>query len=62
MVESGSEVSYFIPEPINFAEVTREETLAKRNYEGDQKSNQQSEFSNSRAREGWACDYMHGCL
>ena len=23
LVESGSEVSYFIPEPINFAEVTR---------------------------------------
>ena len=43
--ESGSEVSHFIPEPRNFAEVTKwseknKETLAKGNSQGDKESNQ----------------------
>ena len=49
--ESGSEVSYLIPEPRNFAEVTRlshdKKTLAKSNCEGDQNFDQQSDFSSS---------------
>ena len=42
--ESGSEVSHFVPEPRNFAEVTKfsndiKETLAKGNSKGDQEIN-----------------------
>ena len=49
--ESGSEVSHFIPEPRNFAKVTKiirehEETLAKGNSQRDKESNQQSDFPN----------------
>ena len=53
--ESGSEVLYFIPEPINFwlsdyIFRRHQENFAKCNFEGDQKYNQQSEFSSSRSR------------
>ena len=47
--ESGSEVSHFIPEPRKFAD---KETLAKGKSKGDQRPNQQSDFSSSRSREG----------
>ena len=57
MVESGSEVSYLIPEPRNFAEVVRlseyiKKPCVKVNSQGDKTFNQQSYFPNSRAREG----------
>ena len=48
LVESGSEVSHFIPEPSNFDEVKKlsdnTKTLAKGNSERDKEFNQQSDF------------------
>ena len=65
--ESGSKVSYFVPEPRNFAEVTKfsdyiNKTWLKATQKGDRKYNQQSYFSSWRAGEGWICDSMHGYL
>ena len=64
--ESGSEVSHLIPEPRNFAKVTKlskdKKTLDKGNSKGYKTSNRQSDFSSSWDREGWAYDSMHGCL
>ena len=65
--DSRSEVSYFIPEPRKFSEVTRfsddiNKPLAKSNSKGYQKYNQQSDFSSSISKEGWAFDSIHGCL
>ena len=64
--ESGSELFHFIPEPINFAEMTKfkwhKYTLAKSNSEGDKEFIQQSDFSRWRSIDIWACDSMNGCL
>ena len=54
--ESGLEVSHFIPEPGNFAEVTKLSDDIMKEF------NQQSEFSSWRSRERWACDFIHGWL
>ena len=43
--ESGSEVSHFIPEPKNFAEVTElSENIKKPHSQGDKESNKKSNF------------------
>ena len=53
--ESGSGVSYFIPDSRKFSEVTKlsddiNKILYKSNSEVDQESNQQSDFSSSISR------------
>ena len=65
--ESVSEVSYFIPEPRNFAEVTKlSDDINKTWLKSTQKDmkiyNRQSYFSSSISREGWSCDSTNGCI
>ena len=62
--ESGSEVSQFIPEPRNFAEVTRlpadiKKSLIEIKFKTYEKLNQQSDLYNGIPREGRASDTMH---
>ena len=65
--ESGSKVSHFIPEPRNFAELTRlpvdiKKGLVEINFERYQRLNQQSDFSNGWPIEGRSSDTMDVCL
>ena len=67
LVELGSEVSHFIPEPSKFSEVTGLPEDVKigldgSNFERDQKCNQQSDPYNELPIEGRYIDTIYGCL